>query len=32
MLGHKNTKTTEIYAKIIDEVKRDTTNKIILDF
>ena len=31
MLGHKSIKTTEIYAKIIDKVKRDTTNKIILD-
>ena len=31
MLGHKSIKTTEIYAKIIDKVKRDTTDKIKLD-
>jgi integrase len=28
MLGHKNIKTTQIYTKIIDERKRETTNKI----
>lgn len=28
MLGHKNIKTTQIYTKIIDEKKRETTNKI----
>lgn len=28
MLGHKSIKTTQIYAKIIDEKKRETTNKI----
>lgn len=32
MLGHKNIKTTQIYAKIVDETKRETTNKIKLDF
>lgn len=30
MLGHKSVKTTQIYAKIIDERKRETTHKIIL--
>jgi site-specific recombinase XerD len=28
MLGHKKIKTTQIYTKIIDEKKRETTNKI----
>ena len=28
MLGHKSIKTTQIYTKIIDERKRETTNKI----
>lgn len=28
MLGHKNIKTTQIYTKIVDERKRETTNKI----
>lgn len=28
MLGHKNIKTTQIYTKIIDERKRETTSKI----
>lgn len=28
MLGHKNIKTTQIYAKIVDEKKQQTTNKI----
>ncbi|WP_264564326.1 tyrosine-type recombinase/integrase [Flavobacterium sp. N3904] len=28
MLGHKSIKTTQIYTKIIDEKKRETTNKI----
>ncbi len=32
MLGHKDIKTTQIYAKIVDEKKRETTSKIKLDF
>lgn len=32
MLGHKDLKTTQIYAKIVDEKKREATNKIKLDF
>jgi site-specific recombinase XerD len=31
MLGHKDIKTTQIYAKIVDEKKDDTKDKIILD-
>ncbi len=31
MLGHKNIKTTQIYAKIVDETKREAANKIKLD-
>lgn len=31
MLGHKDIKTTQIYAKIVDEAKRKTTDKIKLD-
>ncbi|QIH37339.1 site-specific integrase [Flavobacterium sp. Sr18] len=30
MLGHKNVKTTQIYAKVIDSKKRETTAKISL--
>ncbi len=32
MLGHRELKTTQIYAKIIDQTKRDASNKIQLDF
>lgn len=32
MLGHKDLKTTLIYAKIVSESKEEATNKIILDF
>ncbi|WNH10498.1 tyrosine-type recombinase/integrase [Thalassobellus suaedae] len=31
MLGHKDLKTTQIYAKIVDETKRNATTKIKLD-
>ena len=31
MLGHKELKTTQIYAKVIDQKKREAANKIILD-
>jgi integrase len=31
MLGHKNLKTTQVYAKIIDQKKIDAANKIKLD-
>jgi len=31
MLGHKNLKTTQIYARIVDESKRVASNKIKLD-
>ena len=31
MLGHKDLKTTQIYAKIVDEAKREAVNKIVLD-
>lgn len=32
MLGHRDLKTTQIYAKIIDQTKREAANKITLDF
>lgn len=31
MLGHRDLKTTQIYAKIIDQTKREAANKIVLD-
>ena len=31
MLGHKDLKTTQIYAKVVDQSKRNATNKIKLD-
>ena len=32
MLGHRELKTTQVYAKIIDQSKRDAAGKITLDF
>jgi integrase len=32
MLGHRELKTTQIYAKIMDSTKREASNKIKLDF
>ena len=32
MLGHKDLKTTQVYAKVVDEAKRTAANKIKLDF
>lgn len=31
MLGHKNLRTTQIYAKVVDQAKRQAANKIKLD-
>lgn len=31
MLGHKDLKTTQIYAKVVDQSKRNATDKIMLD-
>lgn len=31
MMGHTNVATTQIYAKVLDKTKRDTTDRIILD-
>ena len=31
MLGHRELKTTQVYAKIIDQTKREATNKITLE-
>lgn len=32
MLGHRELKTTQVYAKVIDQVKREAADKIKLDF
>ena len=32
MLGHRDLKTTQIYAKIVDQTKRDAAEKIVLEF
>jgi integrase len=32
MLGHKDLKTTQVYAKIVDKAKREAANKIKLEF
>jgi len=31
MLGHREIKTTQIYAKVVDDAKREAANKIKLD-
>jgi site-specific recombinase XerD len=31
MLGHKNVKTTQVYAKIVDAKKRQAANNIKID-
>lgn len=31
MLGHRNIQTTQIYAKVLDEAKREAANKIVLN-
>ncbi|NQV03583.1 MAG: tyrosine-type recombinase/integrase, partial [Bacteroidia bacterium] len=32
MLGHRSLKTTQVYARIIDQAKRDASTKIKLKF
>lgn len=32
LLGHKSLKTTQVYAKVVDELKRDAAERIKLDF
>ncbi len=32
MLGHRNLKTTQVYAKVIDQKKQEAANKVIIDF
>lgn len=32
LLGHKSLKTTQVYAKVVDELKRDAADRIKLDF
>lgn len=32
LLGHRDLKTTQVYAKIIDRTKREAANKIKIDF
>ena len=32
MLGHRNISTTQVYAKIVDEKKREAANKIKINF
>lgn len=32
MLGHRELKTTQLYAKVVDQSKREAANKILLDF
>lgn len=32
LLGHKNLKTTQVYAKVIDQKKQEAANKIILNY
>ena len=32
LLGHRDLKTTQIYAKVIDKSKRDAVNRITLNF
>jgi len=31
LLGHKDLKTTQIYAKVLDQTKRDAVERIILE-